>query len=175
LVKKKQADTVVFPTIRPAFWTLGAAYRGNYQNWPGVGEFDILENVNGANKAYGVLHCDKAPGGACNEFNGLSGTTSCPGSSCNGNWHVYGFEVDRSGSVEALRWYIDGQLFQQVLSTSLPRDVWAKTVQKPHFVLLNLAMGGSLPNAIYGSSTPIASTTSGGQLLADYVAVYNSV
>jgi beta-glucanase (GH16 family) len=27
----------------PAFWTLGDNYRGNYQNWPGVGEFDIME------------------------------------------------------------------------------------------------------------------------------------
>ncbi|KAK6204097.1 hypothetical protein LQW54_008451 [Pestalotiopsis sp. IQ-011] len=35
----------------PAFWTLGAAYRGNYTNWPSIGEFDILESVNGVNKA----------------------------------------------------------------------------------------------------------------------------
>lgn len=35
----------------PAFWTLGAAYRGNYTNWPSIGEFDILESVNGLNKA----------------------------------------------------------------------------------------------------------------------------
>jgi beta-glucanase (GH16 family) len=34
----------------PAFWTLGAAYRGNYTNWPSVGEFDIMENVNGGVK-----------------------------------------------------------------------------------------------------------------------------
>jgi beta-glucanase (GH16 family) len=159
---------------RPAFWTLGAAYRGNYKNWPAVGEFDILENVNGANKAYGVFHCDKAPGGACNEYNGLANTTPCPGSSCNGNWHIYIFEVDRSGSTEALRWYVDGVKYQEILSSQIPADVWANAVHKPHFVLLNLAMGGSLPNAIYAGNTPTGSTTSGGQLVADYVAVYNS-
>lgn len=35
----------------PAFWTLGADYRGNFSNWPSIGEFDIMENVNGLNKA----------------------------------------------------------------------------------------------------------------------------
>lgn len=34
----------------PAFWTLGNAYRGNYQNWPSIGEFDIMENFNGVNR-----------------------------------------------------------------------------------------------------------------------------
>jgi beta-glucanase (GH16 family) len=29
----------------PAFWALGSPYRGNYQNWPGIGEFDVMENV----------------------------------------------------------------------------------------------------------------------------------
>jgi len=27
----------------PAFWSLGDTYRGNYQNWPSIGEFDIME------------------------------------------------------------------------------------------------------------------------------------
>lgn len=42
----------------PAFWTLGGNYRGVYTNWPSVGEYDIMENVNGINKVTGVLHCD---------------------------------------------------------------------------------------------------------------------
>lgn len=37
----------------PAFWALGAPYRGNYQNWPGIGEFDVMENVNGLNSVLG--------------------------------------------------------------------------------------------------------------------------
>lgn len=28
----------------PAFWTLGGAYLENYQNWPAVREFDVMEN-----------------------------------------------------------------------------------------------------------------------------------
>ena len=47
----------------PAFWALGAPYRGNYQNWPSIGEFDIMENVNGINEVWGTLHCGSASGG----------------------------------------------------------------------------------------------------------------
>lgn len=45
----------------PAFWALGSPYRGNYWNWPAVGEFDIMENVNGINTVWGVLHCGVNP------------------------------------------------------------------------------------------------------------------
>lgn len=46
----------------PAFWTLGAPFRGTYTNWPGIGEFDIMENANGANKVWGCDHCRHAVG-----------------------------------------------------------------------------------------------------------------
>lgn len=133
-----------------------------------------MENVNGINRAYGVFHCDSAPGGACNEYSGLSGSRACPGSACNGNIHKYTFEVDRTKTLEAIRWFVDDTLFWQVTSQDIPAKVWNEAVHKPHFVLLNLAIGGSFPNAIYGSSTPLTSTTSGGTFLAEYVAVYNS-
>lgn len=29
----------------PAFWALGSPYPGNWWNWPGIGELDIMENV----------------------------------------------------------------------------------------------------------------------------------
>ncbi|KAI1844312.1 hypothetical protein JX265_007850 [Neoarthrinium moseri] len=157
----------------PAFWALGAAYRGNYTNWPGVGEFDIMENVNGLNKAWGVLHCDTNPGGACNEANGLGGSRTCPGSACQGNFHTYTLEVDRSAKPEAVRWFLDGTLFWQVIDTDMPAAVWNKTVHNPIFILLDLAIGGSFPNGVYGSSTPLSTTTSGGVFTVDYVAVYN--
>lgn len=41
----------------PAFWMLGGDFRGNYQNWPAVGEIDIMENVNGGVGTTNVLHC----------------------------------------------------------------------------------------------------------------------
>jgi hypothetical protein len=40
----------------PAFWMLGTPFRGNYNNWPSIGEFDIMESINGFNTVYGTLH-----------------------------------------------------------------------------------------------------------------------
>lgn len=51
----------------------------------------------------------------------------------------------------------------------------AEIAHKPHFVLMNLAIGGSFPNKDYGAdATPLESTKSGGVYQAEYVAVYNS-
>ncbi|KKY33237.1 putative endo-beta-glucanase [Diaporthe ampelina] len=158
----------------PAFWTLGSSYRGNYQNWPSVGEFDIMENVNAINRVWGVMHCGVNPGGPCRETDGLVGSRECPGSPCQGNFHTYTLEVDRSQELEAVRWFVDDILFWQVVETDLPADTWAQAVHNPHFVLLNLAIGGAFPNNNYGSATPLASTVSGGTLQAEYIAVYNN-
>lgn len=133
-----------------------------------------MENVNGINRVWGVLHCGTNPGGPCFETDGRVGSRECPGSACQGNYHEYTFEVDRTAELEAIRWFVDGQLFWQVVSTDLPADVWSQAVHSPHFVLLNLAIGGAFPNNNYGSGTPLPATTSGGSLFADYVAVFHS-
>lgn len=158
----------------PAFWTLGAEFRGNYWNWPSIGEFDIMENVNGIDQVWGVLHCDKNPGGACKETNGLGATSKCPGSPCQGNWHVYTVEVDRASKPEKLTWFVDGIAYHNVTQKDLGVDVWAQTVHHGHFILLNVAMGGGFPNGVRGSDTPTNQTVSGRSMYVDWVAVYNS-
>jgi hypothetical protein len=158
----------------PAFWTLGADYRGNYQNWPGIGEFDVMENVNGINSVWGTLHCGSNPGGPCNETTGLGATRACPNTACQGNFHTYGFEWDRSTSPEALRWYVDGTLYHSVTAGQMDATTWANATHHGHFILLNVAMGGAFPNAIAGAATPTSSTVSGVPMLVDYVAVFNA-
>jgi beta-glucanase (GH16 family) len=158
----------------PAFWTLGGTFRGNYQNWPAIGEFDIMENVNGINSAWGTLHCGVDPGGPCNETLGISSNIACPGTSCQGNFHVYSFVVDRTVTPETLQWSVDGQIYQTVTETQVGTDVWTQVVHSGHFILLNMAIGGSFPNRVYGGTTPLDSTVSGMSMLVDYVAVYNS-
>ncbi|WP_327702112.1 glycoside hydrolase family 16 protein [Streptomyces decoyicus] len=156
----------------PAFWTLGAEYRGNYGNWPGIGEFDIMENVNGINKVWGTLHCGVNPGGPCNETQGKGSSRECPGSACQAGFHTYALELDRTdGAAESLNWYVDGQKFHTVNSSETDADTWAKATHHGHFLLLDLAMGGGFPDGVAGFATPTDATRPGGSLLVDHVAV----
>ncbi|WP_214111124.1 glycoside hydrolase family 16 protein [Acrocarpospora catenulata] len=159
----------------PAFWALGSPYRGNYWNWPGIGEFDIMENVNGINSVWGVLHCGVSPGGPCNETNGLGASRACPGSSCQSAFHTYRFEWDRSVTPNQLRWYVDGQQFHSVSQSQFDATTWSNmTSHTGYFILLNVAMGGGFPNGVAGFGTPTAATVSGRPMVVDYVAVWQS-
>ncbi|GGM85649.1 glycoside hydrolase family 16 protein [Dactylosporangium sucinum] len=156
----------------PAFWALGSPYRGNYWNWPGIGELDIMENVNGLNQVWGTLHCGVNPGGPCNETNGLGATRGCPNSNCQGNFHTYAIEWDAGVSPQMLRWYVDGVNYLNV-SQNTVGSYWSNmTSHEGYFILLNVAMGGAFPNGVAGYSTPTSSTVSGKPMLVDYVAVY---
>ncbi|TFE58446.1 glycosyl hydrolase family protein [Streptomyces sp. ICN441] len=156
----------------PAFWALGAPYRGNYWNWPAIGEFDIMENVNGLNSVWGVLHCGVNPGGPCNETSGLGASRTCPGASCQSAFHTYRFEWDRSTSPNALRWYVDDQLYHTVDQSQMDAGTWADmTEHAGYFILLNVAVGGAFPDALAGK-TPTAATVPGHPMLVDYVAVW---
>jgi beta-glucanase (GH16 family) len=145
------------------------------RNWPQVGELDIMENVNAVNKLYGTLHCGVNPGGPCDETNGLSGNT-VPSPAMQGNYLQYTVEVDRTdASAEAINWYLGDKLYHTVKASQVSNaTTWAEAVHGSFFVLLNLAIGGSFPDKVYGSKTPVASTASSGTMFVEYVAVYNS-
>jgi hypothetical protein len=155
----------------PAFWALGSPYRGNYWNWPGIGELDIMENVNGINSVWGVLHCGVNPGGPCNETTGLGASRACPGSTCQSSFHTYRLEWDTSISPNQFRWYVDGQQFHSISQAQLPADTWNNmTSHAGYFILLNLAIGGAFPDALNGP-TPRPETVPGHPMVIDYVAV----
>ncbi|WP_410562588.1 glycoside hydrolase family 16 protein [Amycolatopsis sp. cmx-4-61] len=156
----------------PAFWALGGPYRGNYWNWPAIGEFDIMENVNGMNSVWGVLHCGVNPGGPCNETTGLPNNRACPGSTCQSAFHTYRFEWDASTSPQVLRWFVDGQQFHSVSQNQLDATTWANmTTHQGYFVLLNLAIGGAFPNNNSGTTTPGPGIVPGRPMVVDYVTV----
>ena len=154
----------------PAFWMLGNVFRGNYNNWPSIGEVDAMENINGANTVYGTLHCGVDPGGLCNETTGLQGKTDCS-PDCQGTFHTYRVEIDRSTSPEEIRWYLDGQQYWKVDSNSSGMDAttWANAVDHGFFIILNVAIGGGWPG------NPNASTASGVPMVVDYVRTYTSL
>lgn len=155
----------------PAFWMLGSAFRGNYLNWPGIGEVDIMEDINGLSSEFGTLHCGTSPGGPCNETTGIgSGQRACSG--CQTSFHTYRVELDRSVSPEQIRWYLDGNNFFTVNANQVDATTWANAVDHSFFIIFDLAMGGGFPAAFGGG--PTSSTQSGGSMLVDYVRVYTA-
>ncbi|MFC0862863.1 glycoside hydrolase family 16 protein [Sphaerimonospora cavernae] len=159
----------------PAFWALGSPYRGNYWNWPGIGELDIMENVNGLNTVWSTLHCGVTPGGPCDETNGRGASRACPGSTCQSAFHTYRFEWDTGVTPNQLRWYVDGQQFFSVSQNQFDATTWSNmTSHAGYFLLLNVAIGGAFPNGVAGRSTPSSATVSGRPMLVDYVAVWQS-
>jgi beta-glucanase (GH16 family) len=150
----------------PAFWMLGAPFRGVHTNWPSIGEIDVMENVNGADRVHGTFHCGTAPGGPCNENTGIGAGIACPGSPCPGTWHEYSIELDRSVSPQQIRWYVDGVHYHSVTSDQVEAPVWEAATNHGFFIILNVAIGGSWPG------NPTAATASGVPMVVDYVAVY---
>lgn len=149
----------------PAFWMLGAPFRGVYTNWPGIGEIDIMENAGGrADTVNGTLHCGVAPGGPCNENKGIGGkhTGTSPFSA---GFHTFAVEWDRTRPVEEIRWYVDGQNYFTVRSSQVDATTWANATHHGFFILLDLAVGGSFPGPTDAATKP------NGSMLVDYVRV----
>ncbi|MYQ46592.1 carbohydrate-binding protein, partial [Streptomyces sp. SID4985] len=156
----------------PAFWMLGAPFRGNYWNWPSVGELDIMENVQGLNTDWSTVHCGTNPGGPCNETTGIGGSTSCTGTTCQAGFHTYAMEWDRSTSPEEIRFYLDGVNFHTVRANQVDATTWANATNHGYFVILNVAMGGGFPGAFGGG--PDGGTEPGHPMTVDYVQVLQS-
>lgn len=141
--------------IWPAFWMLGADLPG--VPWPQAGEIDVMENVGfEPHLVHGTVH-----GPGYSGSGGISGTSMHPqGWSFADTFHT--FAVDwRPGSIT---WSVDGVVYHQVTRESLGGREWV--FDKPYFLVLNVAVGGSWPGY------PDASTVFPQQMKVDYVRVY---
>ncbi|MEY9995912.1 hypothetical protein ABIE67_007944 [Streptomyces sp. V4I8] len=156
----------------PAFWMLGAPYRGDYWNWPSVGELDIMENTQGMNTVFATMHCGTSPGGPCNETSGIGGNTTCSGTTCQAGFHTYRMEWDRSTSPEEIRFYLDGTNFHTVRAHQVDATTWANATNHGFFIILNVAMGGGFPDAFGGG--PDSGTQPGHAMVVDYVQVLSA-
>ncbi|GAA3210238.1 glycoside hydrolase family 16 protein [Streptomyces thermocoprophilus] len=156
----------------PAFWALGAPYRGNYQNWPGVGELDIMENVQGLNRVWATMHCGTNPDGPCHETSGIGNSTPCPNSTCQSGFHTYAMEWDRSVSPETIRFSVDGQVYHTVNANQVDATTWSNATDHGYFLILNVAMGGGFPDAFGGGLD--GDTQPGHPMVVDYVQVLRS-
>ncbi|KAH8880965.1 concanavalin A-like lectin/glucanase [Thozetella sp. PMI_491] len=129
----------------PAFWMLGSEYRGNYTNWPAIGEIDMLESVNGKASIHHGVHCGTTLGGPCYEPNGR-GTSAA---FSRGVFHTVSVDIDRTSSDwknETMVWKIDGlDTWKLTASQIASQDLWSALAWTPKFILLNVAIGGAWP------------------------------
>ncbi|KAK7908932.1 secreted glucosidase [Apiospora marii] len=135
----------------PAFWMLGNSIRNGVQ-WPGCGELDIMETVNGLLRGYGTVHCDRAPGGICQETQGLGANIGIP----NQDFHTWRLEWDLTSSnwqAQSIKWSMDGQVYHVLTGQNIGNPaVWNSLAGSPMFFILNMAVGGGWPGNPNGAT-----------------------
>jgi beta-glucanase (GH16 family) len=137
----------------PAFWMLGNDIAS--VGWPAAGEIDVMEFV-GQNptEVLGTIH---GPG-----YSGNSGLTKtllmdAPVADA---FHTFTVEW----SPDRIAWSVDGRQYEERTAAEVAPNKWV--FDHPFFLLLNVAVGGTL-----GGLVP-PSTTFPQTMLVDYVRVY---
>jgi beta-glucanase (GH16 family) len=137
----------------PGFWMLGPG------RWPGTGEIDILEDVNGLSREASTLHCGNlsqrnsdGTSGPCHEGTGLgSGLQRCPG--CQQDFHTYTAIVDRRHATnEQIRWYLDGHEFFSMDESRVGQTVWAAAVDHGTMAVMACCLTAAAFRAFAASS-----------------------
>ena len=141
----------------PALWMLGADI--NTVSWPGCGEMDVMENNGGVlGTVQGSLHSGSDETAVYNFLNGDSVT----------NFHTYTLDWDTN----AILFYVDGHLYESQTSWSSSVGAYPTPFNQPFFIIMNLAVGGNYVGNP-GTNTINAGSTFPGQMLVDYVRIYN--
>ena len=139
----------------PAWWTLGTTGR-----WPGNGEIDIMEYYRKrllANIA--CLNKDRRAEWFSNTFS----TDSLGGEKWSAKFHIWRMDWTK----EFIALYVDNQLLNKVSLDSLINKDGSgfNPFKQPHYMLLNLAIGGTSGGD--PSDTPFPK-----EFVIDYVRVY---
>jgi beta-glucanase (GH16 family) len=155
----------------PAFWAMGADARPvGATNWPGIGELDIMEDVNALSKHSTTFHCGQWQG-ECHDPDGISSDLQdCPG--CQDGYHSYSVVVDRRNpAAEELRFSLDGNQTFAVQQDQVSAATWQAAVDHGFFVIFDVAIGGSYPNKVCGCTSPSADITPGAEMSIDSLSV----
>jgi len=144
----------------PAIWTLGANcnetgsfFEDQYGSgqWPGCGEIDIMEQTGwDKNSIISHFHWGDGNTGEYKNMGSTKAVTDAPGT-----YHVYSMEWTE----DSIRTFVDGELVYELPNSS------EKPYDHPHYLLLNIAMGGNL-----GGEVPEDFTE--GTFEIDYVRIY---
>ena len=150
-----KAKIDISPGLWPAWWTLGTAGR-----WPANGEIDIMEyyrkrllaNIACLNKEHGAEW-----------FSNTFSTDSLGGKKWSAKFHIWRMDWTK----EFIALYVDNQLLNKVSLDSLINKDGSgfNPFKQPHYMLLNLAIGGTSGGD--PSDTPFPK-----EFVIDYVRVY---
>ena len=133
----------------------------------GSGEIDMMEDINGLNKAAQFLHT--AAGASSHPL------IACPaaGSGCQTGYHTYSAIINRTNTrAESLQFLMDGRVESTFTEAQVGTATWRKAIDHGFFIIFDLAIGGHYPNGVCGCLTPNSATTSGASMSVSYVAVY---
>jgi beta-glucanase (GH16 family) len=147
----------------PAFWLLGNNIAT--LSWPACGELDVMEHINGATPSINGVPTGHDWVQSSIHGTGLNGGTPFTETGFSAAaWHTYGM-IWTKGQVQ---FYVDdpSSVYETFTSTS-QSGTWPFD-QGPQFVILNLAVGGSWPGNVDGT------TVFPGDMQVDYVRIYTN-
>jgi beta-glucanase (GH16 family) len=144
----------VRPGLWPAFWTLGSE-----RGWPGCGEIDVMEYY------AGTLLANVAWQGRRRQavWDDARYAISDFGTDWAKEFHTWELDWNR----EAIKISVDGRVLNETSLDKAVNEVPAGTepFQEPHYILLNLAIGGTRGGDPSGTEFPA-------RFEVDYVRVY---
>jgi beta-glucanase (GH16 family) len=147
----------------PAFWMLGSGFAqeapDEANRWPNVGEIDVMEYVGREpDLILGTLHGPGYSGaGSLSKWNRQDYLIA-------DEFHTYAIEWE----ADEIRWYYDGEQYHTVDRELVGDRDWVFD-DRPFFMLVNMAVGGTLPGPIaLDLEFPV-------YLYVDHVRVYQQV
>ena len=135
----------------PAIWLLGSSFSSI--GWPACGEIDIMEAVgNNPGHVQAAIHTPSSYGNTENV-----GSTAVPDATS--GFHVYSV----NWSPDQITFLVDDEIYYTYKPETKNDDTWP--FNAPHFIILNVAMGGTLGGDIDPNFTESS-------MEIDYVRVY---
>lgn len=146
----------ISPGLWPAWWTLGVAGQ-----WPANGEIDIMEYYN--HKLLANIACGTATPYKAQWFSNTKPVDSLGGKQWAAAFHTWRMDWDKA----AIALYVDDLLLNRVELKELVNKDGAhiNPFTQPHYMLLNLAIGGDNGGDPKGTAFP-------NRFEVDYVRVY---
>ncbi len=133
----------------PALWMLGTDI--NEVGWPRSGEIDIIEGLGrDPMSAYGTIH---GPGYSAGDSFGQAITLD---NALSADFRTYAV----NWAPDHISWEVDGVVYHEATPEDVAPHEWV--FDKPHFLIVNLAMGGGFP----GNVDPRLSSAT---LVVDYI------